>query len=207
MKIEKVNEDKIRITLNTEDLQEKNIDLHSFMANSVESQELFLDMLDEAEKEVGFDTEDYKLMIEALAVSNGTFVLTVTRLSPEEPKEKLKRKVNIKRKSPSINKDILIYSFSTFEDFCGFCNSLKEIIICTTKDLSHEMNLYFHDDSYYLVIKNTNLEYKYLKDFYTSIVEFSHLVHNANLFERKLVEYGNLIMKDTAIDICMQHFI
>ena len=63
MQIEKLNENKIRIILNLDDLKENNIDLHSFMASSIETQDLFYDMLDKAEKEVGFDTKDYKLMI------------------------------------------------------------------------------------------------------------------------------------------------
>ena len=79
MKFEKLNENKIRITLNNQDLIEKNIDFHSFMSNSKESQNLFLDMLDEAEKKVGFVTKDYKLRIEALAMSDGNFILTITR--------------------------------------------------------------------------------------------------------------------------------
>ena len=70
LQIEKINENKIRITLNIKDLQEKNIDLHSFMSNSIESQDLFYDMLDKAEKEVGFETKDYKLVIEAIAIPN-----------------------------------------------------------------------------------------------------------------------------------------
>lgn len=75
MQIEKITENKIRITLNIQDLQEKNIDLHTFMSNSIESQDLFYDMLDKAEKEIGFETKDYKLMIEALAVPNRKFYI------------------------------------------------------------------------------------------------------------------------------------
>ena len=75
MQIEKITENKIRITLNIQDLQEKNIDLHTFMSNSIESQDLFYDMLDKAEKEVGFETKNYKLMIEALAVPNRKFYI------------------------------------------------------------------------------------------------------------------------------------
>lgn len=73
MQIEKITENKIRITLNIHDLEEKNIDLHSFMSNSIESQDLFYDMLDKAEKEIGFKTKDYKLIIEALAVPERKF--------------------------------------------------------------------------------------------------------------------------------------
>lgn len=70
MKIEKLNENKIRITLNIEDLAERDIDYHSFMSNSIESQEIFLDMLNTAEKEVGFCTDDSRIMIEALALKD-----------------------------------------------------------------------------------------------------------------------------------------
>lgn len=35
MRIEKLNENKIRIFLGIEDLREKNIDLHDFMSNSL----------------------------------------------------------------------------------------------------------------------------------------------------------------------------
>ena len=75
MQIEKITENKIRITLNVQDLQEKNIDLHTFMSNSIESQDLFYDMLNKAEKEVGFETKDYKLMIESLAIPNRKFYI------------------------------------------------------------------------------------------------------------------------------------
>ena len=67
MKFEKLTENKIRIILNLEDLKERNVDLHSFMSNSLESQDLFHDMLDKAEEEIGFKTDNYKIMIEALA--------------------------------------------------------------------------------------------------------------------------------------------
>lgn len=73
MKIEKLNENKIRITLNMEDLKERDIDYHSFMSNSIESQGIFLDMLSTAEKEVGFYTDDCRIMIEALALKDRTF--------------------------------------------------------------------------------------------------------------------------------------
>ena len=59
MKIEKLNEDKIRITLDINDLKEKNIDFHSFMSNSISTQSIFVDMLKKAEKEVGFITKNY----------------------------------------------------------------------------------------------------------------------------------------------------
>ena len=44
MKFEKLSENKLRITLNIRDLADKDIDYHSFMSNSVDTQKLFLDI-------------------------------------------------------------------------------------------------------------------------------------------------------------------
>ena len=63
MKFEKVNEDKMKITLSKSDLEENNIDFHSFMSNSDETQSLFLSVLDKAEREYGFSTENYRLKV------------------------------------------------------------------------------------------------------------------------------------------------
>lgn len=70
MRFEKLNEDKIRVTLSYEDLVEKDIDFHVFMANPIESQDLFFDVLNEAEKKIGFSTKDYLIRIEALALAS-----------------------------------------------------------------------------------------------------------------------------------------
>ena len=75
MRIEKLTENKIRIILKLDDLKENNIDLHSFMSSSIETQDLFYNMLDKAEKEIGFKTKDYKLMIEAIAIPEREFYI------------------------------------------------------------------------------------------------------------------------------------
>lgn len=122
MKIEKLNENKIRITLNMEDLSDRNIDFHTFMSNSIESQDIFLDMLNKADEEVGFNTDDCRIMIEALALNDGHFVLTITKFEHKNDEKGLYRKKNlhIKRKSPKLNFDKTIYSFESFDAFCDF---------------------------------------------------------------------------------------
>ena len=205
MKIEKLNEDKIRITLNLDDLKEKNIDFHTFMSNSIESQSIFLDMLDEAEKKVGFVTDDYKIMIEAIALNNGSFILTVTRFAAQKPKNTYKRKkVNIKRKKPNINCSKAIYEFTSFDNFCEFCGYLQKNN-CTTS-LSKFQLLYEYNNKYYFVLSDINTNSQNLKFLCSTITEFAHFVNYSDLFERKLMEYGNLIMKNNAVKTCVKHF-
>lgn len=207
MKLEKLNDNKIRITLNSEDLKENDIDFHTFMANPIESQELFFNVLDKAEKELGFVTDDYKIMVEALAMSNGNFVLTVTRIEPERGKGTYrKKKINIKRKSSITNSSKAIYSFNSFDEFCNFCNFLNNNILKNLNNFIDSISLYEYNKNYYLVFTNIHMNNNLLKSFCSSITEFATFVDHADLFETKLLEYGTLIMKDNAIDIALSHF-
>ena len=203
MKIEKLNENKIRITLNLEDLKEKNIDFHSFMSNPIESQTLFLDMLDTAEKEVGFITKDYKLTIEALALSNGNFVLTVTR--DEEEQAPQKRKVQIKRKSIDFTKAIAIYEFPSFEEVYSFCKFIENTPL-HNHTIAQTIVLYEYKGKYYLCFKNVHGSLEELKGFCSSVTEFGTYVDNSDLFERKLVECGTEIISSNAIEVVLSHF-
>ncbi len=208
MKLEKLNDDKIRITLNLDDLKENDIDFHTFMSNSIESQELFLDMLDKAEKELGFVTDDYKVMIEALAMTNGNFVLTVTRLEPDKNNKATynKKKVTIKRKSSPINARKAIYCFNSFDEFCSYCNFLNSNMLKNMNAFADSITLFEYKEKYYLVFTNIVVNNSLLKLFCSSITEFASFVSDADLFESKLLEYGNVIMKDSAIDDCLKYF-
>lgn len=207
MKIEKLNENKIRITLNTQDLIDKNIDFHSFMSNSKESQNLFLDMLDEAEKKVGFITKDYKLRIEALAMSDGNFILTITRFgkSVDASTKSLKNnKLKIKRKNFDISSEQLVFKFDSFDDFCKFSNFISNLDI--SNSISKKMILYLYQNTYYLYLENANITEQDLNKLFTIVTEFGTYVDNADLFARKLIECGKVIIKNNAIKTCNKYF-
>ncbi len=214
MKIEKLTENKIRIILNTDDLLEKKIDLHTFLSNSIESQEIFLDMLEEAEKELGFTTDNYKIMIEALAISEGGFILTITRIVPDSEKIKLpshKKKLRIKRKTPSLNFSNSIYAFNSFDIFCDFCKSIAKQnpnLILYIESFSEKISLYLYNNKYYLILSNVKIipEIELSKKFCSSIVEFATFISDSNVFEMKLKEYGNKIIDNNSISTCLKYF-
>lgn len=206
MKIEQLTDNKIRFIFNLKDLEENNIDYHSFMANSIETQDLFLNMLDKAEKEIGFSTKNYKLMLEAIATSDGNFILTVTRLSQEVEKSSPK-KVQIKRKSNKPSKSLTIYKFDSFDCFCDFCTYLNTSPL---KDLIPKLKnskLYSYKNDYFLVLNNINISLEKLKSLHLLITEFASFSNNTDLFERKLLEYGKIIIKSNAINTCIKHFV
>lgn len=206
MRFEKLNENKIRITLTNQDLIKKNIDFHSFMADPIESQDLFFDMLDEAEKEIGFVTKNYQIRIEALQVAGGNFVFTITRSLPENSINVEKRKVHIKRKKIDNFKDNqTIYCFNTFDDFCSFTNFICSNNIKFT-NIAKNISLYEYKNQYYLTFSSINLNNSDFKKLFSIITEFATYISNSDLFKRKLLENGKLIMKNNAIKTAIQYF-
>ena len=208
MRFEKLNEDKIRITLSHDDLVKKDIDFHSFMSNSIESQALFFDMLEEAEKEIGFVTKDYLICIEALAMAGGDFILTVTRTLPERSKlrEKTSRKkVHIKRKNYNNTSNMqVIYLFSNFDDFCLFVQFYSDNFKYT--NFAKKVLLYKYNNGYYLLLDNINDKFVNLKKLFFSITEFATPISNSDILERKIFENGELIMKHNAVSTGIKHF-
>lgn len=206
MKFEKLNENKIRITLNLNDLKDKDIDYQSFMSNSTETQKLFLDMLDQAEEKIGFKTKDYKLTIEALATIDGNFVVTVTRSLPELYNDSKKKNILFKRKNEKLTTDSAIYSFNSFDDFSEFCSYISSNSLLELDKISKNYSLYTYKNKYYLLINNINLNSEHLKSFYYTISEFGCFINNAEIFKNLLLEHGTLIIKKNAIKNTLKYF-
>ena len=85
MKIEKISENQIRCTLNRGDLQERQISLKELAYGTEKARSLFREMIQKAMAEVGFDTDDIPLMIEAIPLSSEGIMLIITKI--EDPEE------------------------------------------------------------------------------------------------------------------------
>lgn len=85
MKIEKVNDNQIRCTLNRTDLAERELKLSELAYGSDKARELFRDMMQQASFEFGFEADDIPLMIEAIPVSSDCIILMITKV--EDPEE------------------------------------------------------------------------------------------------------------------------
>lgn len=79
MKIEKLTENKIRVIMNIQDLEDNHIDLQTLMTKAFESQTLFSNMLSKAEQELGFHTDGCRLLIEGFSSIDDNFIFTITK--------------------------------------------------------------------------------------------------------------------------------
>lgn len=198
MKIEKLTENKLKITLSIDDLEERNINLHAFMYNTKESQDLFWELLQAAEKECGFNVDDSMIYVEASTTGAGNFTLLVTKTNENAPiveklsksKKYTKPNIKLKRKKVPLNVDTSIYIFESFDYICDFCN------ICDTEIL-HENTLYSMNDAYYLKID-------YIP--YNMILDYATIAKNGSLLEAKLNEYGKIVIEKNALQTIALHF-
>lgn len=198
MRFEKLSNDKIRIILDLQDLEDNDIDYQSFMSNSSDSQKLFMEILDEAEEQIGFITKDYKLMIEALATIDGDFIITVTRSLPDFDIASAykKRTIKAKRKSNKLTKDTIIYEFNNFDDIFDFVLLLKNLNISGLNAFTKDFALYTYKSNYYLVMDNIDKNFQDIKTFLCALTEFGKSINNSNLFKSRLNEYGTLLVKN-----------
>lgn len=196
MKIEKLAEDKIKITITIDDLAARNIDLYSFMYNSPESQDLFWDVMNEAEKEYGFNVDDSMIYVEASTSGGGNFTLIVTK-TKEKPvvkfntsKQQAKENIKLKRKKMPYFIKHGIFKFETFEDVCSYCKTVDNNAVVNS-------SLYKMDDNYYLAAEIMPT---------TSILEYATIVKNPTLSLAKLMEYGNVIIESDVLSVINEHF-
>ena len=216
MKIEKLTENKIRVIINLEDLQNTNTKLENISKPSIESKNLLLDILLKAEKEVGFYTDGCKLLIEAFSSSDGIFVFTITKYSESDfyKTPHLSTSANgicgkrliVKKKEFDLKSKHLIYAFENFETFCDFCNNIYHIKEINVNMISKNITLYFYNNTYYLTLSNINTEYENLKLFYSSISEFAKLLSFSETFKHKLQEHGKVNIKKKAISTGIKYF-
>jgi len=201
MKIEKVNDNKIRIFVTFDDLEERDIDLSSFNYNSPETQELFWDLMEQAELELGFETQESQLCIEAVTDVEQGFVITITRIDEDGDfesihkfiKNRYKRNdLKIKRRSTNLCSPVLIYNLENFDDLCMLSLRLNPIF-------RGDSSVYRCEGSYYLVLRRIEGAEKNVNSIENILAEYGDRVMNVQFFEGYLNEYGTLMIEKNAI--------
>ena len=197
MKIEKINDNKIKVTLSTSELEERNLDFQSLRYNTPEAQTLFWDMMKQAENEHGFKTTNCQLFIEAASINNGQFIVTVTRLQdkvlpPPIPKKKIPMPELRVKKKISNDSENTIYKFNDFEEICN-------LILATNIPQNAESTLYEYKGAYFLILHST-------KQMHLISAEFGEIVKDSVAAHGMLKEHGNKIIEKNAIKNISEKF-
>lgn len=201
MRFEKISNDIIKVNVSTKDLVDNHINSKEVMSNPSESQSLFLVVLEQAEKDIGFITNDYSLRVETIALADGTFTLTITRSKENDNFNSEDYEYD------ELENKCLIYEFEDFDSFVDFTTLIKNNKRAFNRSLIKDSRLYRYQDKYYLELININNRSRVLKNFYSLIIEFGTLIPTTDFIYKKIYEYGKTIFPTKAIKTTQDYFI
>ena len=210
MKIEKINENKIRVMINQDEAREWNISPKKISQNTPEVQEMFWAAIRLAERDVDFSIEDSKLFVETVPGNGGEFDMMITKINSEDElhdaieqcgyKGRLRQnELRFKQRIPRQNilKRKHIYCFEDFDTACSAAGEIVEVY----QGIS---TLYKMEDAYYLHLIPANLPSLWDAD--VRLTEFSAKLSNAQFWLGRLNEYGQKMIEGCAVEVMCQYF-
>lgn len=184
MKFEKITDNKIKVVFTLEDMSLNNISAKSFLSNNSISPQIFQDMLKEAEKQLGFQADDSKLLVEAIMSADGGLIFTITKLSDYI-------KTN--------NFSNIIFQFENLDNFLSFCTYIENI------DNFNNLSVILYNNMYYLCFSSFND--KIHNYFYNILTEFANPIPYSSSFDGLLHEYGKVILNNDTIQKFIKYYI
>ncbi len=189
MKIEKINENKLKIMFDYTELEENNISIHSFLANSIETQDFFLAILDIANEDLNFKPNN-NLSYETISFGNKFFVIFVTKF--EDSNSTFEQIINLSKKE----KSFLLYKLQSIDEVFSFCDILKTILPSIQNLKS---SLYEYEKKYFLKLNLKNLDQSTKEKIPLLISEFRNSLNLSDLSLLRFEEFSSLLIKDTAM--------
>lgn len=196
MRLERLNGDKIKIFLTFDDLAERGISKDDMWTNLPKVQQLFRDMIMEADDELGFEA-DGPIEIEVFSLpAQGMVVIVSKRIDPDlidaEDDEYIEMQVTLDESSD------IIFQFNDLEDVISLADNLHSIGI-------KEGSLYLFEKHYYLVFEEDSTPVDI--DIETFIAILAEFGNTSTMTSHRLLEYGKPIMADQAIKQLYSFFI
>ncbi len=225
MKIEKLSDTQIQVTLNHSDLTDRDLKISELAYGSKKAQALFKDMMARAYEDFGFETDNVPLMIEAVPLSADSIMIVVTKVEdPSQIEQKLEaigeRPTHRTFKEPEEDRltDLALmgsegieqvketkskatsitYLFNDFENVCMVAHRIQPMF-------AGDNSLYKFNQKYYLILdKNKKANVK--NDALAGVLdEFGNRFVSSDLNEVFLKEHGKLMIQTHAIDVLAKY--
>jgi len=151
VKFELLKPNKIKVTVETQDLEEWGISADEMAKNTPETREIFFEMLRRAEKETGFSCNNARLVVEAAINSlMSELTLFVTKVDNDEEQklfDKLSTQLKADKKKTELKKEkqseSTMIELDDFEDVIKMCHVMRECFWGS---------LYSYNDKYYMTM-------------------------------------------------------
>lgn len=208
MRIEKINENKIKVLIDVDEAREWNVDIKSISANTPEIQDMFRTAIKLAERDAEFFVDGAKLFIEAIPDKMDGFGMLITKVFSEGDlsraidncsyKGRIKR-TRLKPESPAHS--VIGKRIFKFNDFDNVCHAADAI----SREFFGISTLYKLGGEYYmLLIPQDRL---LMLDIEKIMLEFSERQEKTLISHGRLNELAEVMIKDNAVEILAEYFI
>lgn len=198
MRIERIDENKIKITVSGDDIRMWNVDLKNFTDNTPEAQDMFSFALKQAEQDVNFTVGKSQLLVETMPCGDEGYILVISRLESEREvaealvragKQAKQAEFRVKRKS-RMSPLIRFYRFADFEVLCQGISEIHELYMGSSRVFKYQGEFYLElvpiDSFGFFEIENI-------------LSEFSRKEKNAATMQGVLNEHGQLLIEADAV--------
>ncbi|CAI8698700.1 MULTISPECIES: genetic competence negative regulator [Bacillus] len=194
MRLERLNYNKIKIFLTFDDLSERGLTKEDLWKNAPKVQQLFRDMMQEANKELGFEA-DGPIAVEVFSLQAQGMVVIVTKENHETDTEDEFRDEFIEMQVTLDESEHILYEFATFEDVITLANRLYNLGVTGGK-------LYTWDGRFYLWMEEETPLLK--EDIIAILAEYGNS-STATIY--RIMEYGKELMDSQAIQQIYKYFV
>jgi len=201
MKMERLGQDKIRIFLTFDDLSERGIPKDDMLKETYKLRELFIEMMDQAYSELGFDPSG-PLAVEVFSMPAQGMVVIVTSTSMEfyqshedaledsEAEEIYAMEVMLEQS------DIITFVFKDFEDVIRVSKIINPIV-------NDGGALYKYNDKWILQFEQMDLEETQFQNLIAVLSEYGEV---SSITQAVLQEYGHTVMQSEAVKQLCHYF-
>lgn len=190
MKVEKINENKVKIILSFEELEMRNITLYDIEKNNSAAKKLFTSLIEESNLDEEFELEDSQLFIEASSDNTNTFILTITKTDDLPDLNNYSKKET----SQLYKIDSRLYEFSSIDVILDFCSKAKN------ENLFFGQNtLYKYENKYFILFSETAIKNKKFIKTYVMLSEYCSRYFSYDLFYNTIIEKSKIVISNRAL--------
>jgi adapter protein MecA 1/2 len=199
MRVERLNQDKVRIFLTFDDLTERGIQKDDMWRDIPKVHELFNEMMDQAYSEVGFEVSG-PVAVEVFALPAQGMVVIVTKGKHNEDlkedsygdqdEDLFELEVTLEES------DFIVYRFNDFEYLIRAAKTIHPF-------LTEGGTLFHYRDQYYLFLNPLDMEER---QYATLIAILSEFGEASTTTPYVLSEYGKKIIETDAVNTLIQYF-
>lgn len=189
MVVEKIKNNKFKISVSIEDLKNEGINFHVFMSSNLESHELFDKILLKIEKDFNLFVNSENIIIDTFYITDSNFIIILTNKSDND---KNKPRVNVSRNIETSSNNINLYRFSSINELKHLLEFMKNTSSLFYNILK-ECPIYSYNDLSFLVINQNGISEEFISSLDKYLSEFSFKINKPNNFYIKLIEYGSIV--------------